>query len=62
MEFKSTTAETYAQKLGYLLSYFIFTTIFYFVFLHSPQYTYLHAIGITFGITIIGTSIKRLLK
>ena len=50
-------------KLGYLIGYFLFTTILFLVLtLYKKPVNYFEVILITLSITLIGTLIKRLLK
>ena len=55
-----------AEKAGYIFSYFLFTTILFFIlkFLNKlpENWTYFHIMGITLLIIIIGTLLKRILK
>jgi hypothetical protein len=46
------------EKIGFLLGYFIFTTVLFFL----TKKPYLFVMGITFTITLIGLILKRLLK
>jgi len=59
-------AEKFNKKFGYIFGYFLFTTIVYFILTllkRIPQnWTYLHIMGITLIITIIGISLKKLLR
>ncbi len=52
--------------VGYVLAYFIFTTLLYFVLIFlkkiSESWTYFHIMAITLLIVGFGSLIKRLLK
>jgi hypothetical protein len=54
------------QKIGYLISYFLFTTILYFILLFlnklPASWNYFHIILLTIAITLIGIIIQRLLR
>jgi len=54
------------NKMGYIFGYFLFTTILYLVlilFEKVPEsWTYIHIMGITLIISMIGVSFKRLLR
>lgn len=56
----------FGQKIGYLFSYFLFTTILYFMLdamNKLPEgWSYLHIMGLTFCIVLVGIIIRRLLK
>ena len=58
--------EEIGQILGYLTSYFLFTTIMYFMLsvLNKipPSWNYVQMIGITSIIIIIGTLLKRWMR
>lgn len=58
--------ENFGKKVGYLFSYFVFSTILYYLlnfFNKLPNtWTYFHIIGLTFCIVLAGEMIKRLLK
>jgi len=67
MDFKHKTSnENLGFKIGFLLSYFIFTTILFYLltFLSKvpSDWNYLNIMSITAGISILGIVIKRLLK
>ena len=51
--------------VGYVFSYFLFTTILFFILTFSQRlpsgWNYFHIIGITIIITFIGTIIRKLL-
>ena len=54
------------EKFGYLFSYFLFTTILFFILMllkKIPEsWSYIHIMGITILIALIGIVTKRLLK
>ncbi|MBI2653406.1 hypothetical protein HYX02_01205 [Candidatus Woesearchaeota archaeon] len=54
------------EKIGFVFSYFIFTTILFFILKFTkklPQaWTYLHIMAITLAIALAGILLKRLLK
>ena len=54
------------EKVGYTLSYFLFTTILYFVLILAKKipvsWSYLHIMGITLIISLVGIVLKRVLK
>ena len=58
--------EKVGEKLGYVFSYFLFTTILFFILSllkKIPEtWPYFHVMGITILIALIGIGIKRLLK
>ena len=58
--------EKLGEKIGYIFSYFMFTTILFFIleFLNKLpiDWSYFHMMGITFSIALTGTILKRLLK
>ena len=63
---ENNTIEKVGEKLGYVFSYFLFTTILFFILLllkKLPEsWFYIHVMGIVILIVITGTIIKRLLK
>ena len=63
---KSNKKERFGEKIGYILSYFVFTTILYFLLklLNKipSHWTYLHIMVITFLIALIGVLVARKLK
>jgi len=63
---KKVLIEKFNEKIGYLFSYFLFTTIFYYIlkFLNKlpENWSYYHIIGITLLIVLIGTILKKILK
>lgn len=58
--------EVLGKRVGYIFGYFLFTTILFFMLrlLNKIPYkwNYLHIMGITLTITLIGIGIKKLLK
>ncbi|MFH1770957.1 MAG: hypothetical protein ABH828_05385 [archaeon] len=54
------------HRLGFLIAYFLFTTILFMIFLllsKMPEgWNYFHIMGITAVIAIIGAILRRLLK
>ena len=58
--------ERLGEKVGYIFSYFLFTTILFFILTllnKIPEsWSYVHVMGITILIVLIGFMIKRLLK
>ena len=63
---KDKTPKKFGKNIGYLVAYFIFTTILYFVlkfFDKIPEsWTYFHVMGITLIIAVVGYILGRLLK
>lgn len=60
----NSTSEKVGYRLGFLFSYFIFTTALYLILLvtgrHSLQYVYV--MMITLAISIIGFLVRRLIR
>jgi|TARA_Y100000310_G_scaffold312853_1_gene360594 hypothetical protein len=60
------TIEKIGEKSGYVFSYFLFTTILFFILIllkKIPEsWSYIHVMGITILIALIGVAIKRFLK
>jgi len=60
------SVEKWGEKVGYISSYFLFTTILFFILTllnKIPEsWSYAHVMGITILIVFIGFVIKRLLK
>ena len=58
--------EKFGQRTGYIFSYFLFTTILFFILTLLNQvpdsWSYFHVMGITILIVVIGFAIKRFLK
>ena len=63
---QNTLIEKFGNKIGYLFSYLLFTTILFFIlgWLNKipDSWTYLHIMAATFLIALFGTFIKRFLK
>ena len=61
-----TRTQKVGETLGFLIGYFVFTTILFFAltFLKKipTSWTYFHIIGLTIVVTLVGTTIRRLLK
>ena len=60
------TVEKLGEKLGYIFSYFLFTTILFLILIFLKKipesWSYFHVMGITIFIAVIGIVIRRLLK
>lgn len=60
------TAEKLGKMIGFIIAYFLFTTIIFFIFSFTKRipegWTYFHIAGITLAITLLGVLIKQLLK
>ena len=60
------TIEILGEKLGYIFSYFLFTTILFFILMvlkKIPEsWSYIHVMGIVALIVLVSTVIKRFLK
>ena len=60
------TIEKLGEKLGYIFSYFLFTTILFLILIllkKIPEsWSYFHVMGITILIATSGIVIRRLLK
>ena len=58
--------ERIGEKVGFVFSYFLFTTILFFILTVLNKipstWTYFHVMGITLLITLIGNLVKRFLK
>ena len=58
--------EKLGEKTGYLFSYFMFTTILFFVLTFLDKmpagWAYFHIMTITMSIAVSGTALKRSLK
>ena len=63
---QNNSIENIGKKVGYLFSYFLFTTLLFFVILLSKKlpntWTYFHIMVVTAGITLIGVILKNVLK
>ena len=66
MDFKQQNEHPITKKLGYAISYFVFTTILYLVLLYLKKlpeaWTYFHIMAITALIALAGESLKKWLK
>ena len=67
MEFeKNETLEKSGKIVGFLFSYFLFTTIIFFIFRITEKlpkdWSYFHIVSVTLIIASIGFIIKKLLK
>jgi hypothetical protein len=67
MEFEpNRTAERYGKVLGFVASYLIFTAALFYamLLLHRmpASWSYLHIIGITLAVTLLGLLTRRLLR
>ncbi|MCH8003551.1 MAG: hypothetical protein IH934_02875 [Nanoarchaeota archaeon] len=60
------TIEKIGEKLGYIFSYFLFTTILFFILVMLKKipesWSYTHVMGIVILIALVGVIIKRFLK
>ena len=60
------TIEKLGEKLGYIFSYFLFTTILFLILIFLKKipesWSYFHVMGITILIAVIGIAIRRFLK
>ncbi len=60
------SVEKWGEKVGYLFSYFLFTTFLYFIlsFLDKlpPTWSYYHIMAITFCIALGAIIVRRLLR
>ena len=60
------TIEKLSEKLGYIFSYFLFTTILFLILIFLKKipesWSYFHVMGITILIAVIGIAIRRFLK
>lgn len=58
--------EKFGEKVGYIVAYFLFTTILFFILVIlnkiPASWSYFHMVGITFLVAFTGTIIKGLLK
>lgn len=67
MNFESNkSTESVGEKIGFIFSYFLFTTILFFILLIlnkiPASWSFFDIMTITFLIALIGAVIKRLLK
>lgn len=62
---QSKSVEKIGEKIGYIFSYFIFTTILFFIltFLNKlpSSWTYFHIMAVTLLVALIGSTITRFL-
>lgn len=60
------SAEKFGVKIGYILAYFLFTTILFYILKFSHKlpgsWSYFHVMGITLLVVLVGLGIARLLK
>jgi len=58
--------EKFGKVIGYIIMYFVFTTILYFVFVFLKKlpenWNYFHIILVTIFITLLGSLLKLLLR
>jgi cell division protein FtsW (lipid II flippase) len=58
--------ENISEKLGFLFSYFLFTTILFVIFSFfqkiPPSWNYSHFMIITIGIVLLGKALRGVLK
>lgn len=63
---QSKSTEKFSEKIGYIVAYFLFTTILFFILtlLHKipTSWSYIHIMAITFGIVLIGAIVKGFLR
>lgn len=65
MYFEKGVSEKVGEALGFLISYLVFTTILYLIFLWFDKLNsigYIHIMLLTLLITAVGIMIQRLLK
>ena len=66
MNFEAKKPKKITEKIGYVVMYFIFTTIFYFILKSLDKlpdsWNYFHVLSLTLSIVLLGTLIKLLLK
>ena len=66
MDFAVNSQEKIGEKVGFVASYAIFTTILFFVlsFLHKipEDWTIGHVAGITVGVIVVGLLVKKVLE
>ena len=60
------TIEKLGERLGYIFSYFLFTTILFLILIFLKKipesWSYFQVMGITISIAVIGIVIRRFLK
>jgi len=61
---KDKKIESISEKIGYLFSYFLFTTILYLIlwFLKEDNLAYFTVMAITLMVALIGLLFRRMLK
>jgi hypothetical protein len=63
---KTNTLEKLGEKIGFIIMFFIFSTIFYFILKILEKipnsWNYFHIMGLVFLITLIGIFINKMLK
>lgn len=63
---RNKSIEKFGEKIGFIFSYFLFTTILFFILTlltKIPEsWSYFHIMAITFLIALLGIIIKKLLK
>ena len=63
---KKNNFELWGKRIGYVLSYFLFTTILYLILYFTEKlpksWTYFHILFITLSIMLIGVILQRVLK
>ena len=66
MNFEVRKSKKRGEKIGYVIMYFIFTTILYFILKLLDKipdsWTYFHVLSLTLSIVLLGTLIKLLLR
>lgn len=67
MQFEKTeSTKLIGRRVGYIFSYFLFTTILYFIFIvlekMPDSWTYFHVMGITLAVLVLGLILKKALK
>ena len=63
---QSKSTEKFGEKIGYVFSYFLFTTVLFFILILLNKipnsWSYFHIMMITFLIALLGIVIKRFLE
>ncbi len=63
---QSKSTEKFGEKIGYVFSYFLFTTVLFFILILLNKipnsWSYFHIMMITFLIALLGVVIKRFLE
>jgi len=66
MLFEQTRVRKFGKIIGYSFSYFLFTTILFYILTLTTKlptsWTYVHIMGVTISISLIGIGIKRILR